>query len=1163
MSNVQSRLLSVFGQALDLPHPERRREFLDQACAGDSELRRRADALLEAHENAGRFLEPGEPGDETVSVDMEAGPGAIVYAAKREELPGTLLAGRYVLVEALGEGGMGNVYLARQTEPVRREVAVKVIKAGMDSRAVLARFEAERQALALMDHPHISRVLDAGATPSGRPFFVMELVRGQPITRYCDDRQLPLRDRLRLFVLVCDAIQHAHRKGIIHRDIKPSNVLVTGEEGAPAPKVIDFGLAKATAGVLGEASPATGFGMIVGTPEYMSPEQANFQNPDVDTRSDVYSLGVLLYELLTGATPFGRRLRGNAGILESLQIVRDEEAIPPSDRLASSENLAEIARARGSDPVKITRLVRGELDWIVMKALNKERDGRYESPLSLAREINRFLNDEPVQASPPSVSYRMRKFVRRHKPAVISAALVFVAAFAGVSGSMTGLVKARQSARAAEQSERAAVEERNHAIEAAQAEKIASEKVRQRSRQLEQLNHTLESIFRDLDIRQIRRGPDPIEAVLAKRLVVVADQLNGESLGDPLVVAQLQEILGETLVGLGYSRDAVSLLGKPLRTRQEILGHRHVLTLQTMNNLGAAHLSAGNTREALPILQETLRLRTEVLGEEDRQTLVTRANLANLLVVTGNHSKAVPLFEEILRVQQKQSGEDHPDTLVTKNSLGNSLRLLSRTTEAVRILRETVRLSLVRLGEEQPDTLSCMNNLAMALMDQGALPEAGELLQRVLASSLRRLGPAHPGTLWARNNLAAFRRSAGNLEQAIRLFEENLPLMRQKFGPQDPATMTCMNNLALCYVNLGRPRQAVPLLREALESHQKILGEDHPNTLATLGNTAQALQDSGNLREALPMWRRAYDRSAAMFGPDHPASITALFNLAQALRLTGESEKSFAMSEEAICLANARFGPSHATTSAMTHNLAQAHQSTGRNDRAIPLFEEALQNRKSSLGREHPSTLRSAIQLAAAYHATDRKEEAMTLLEDTASHAGPSGLFEMVGPELYKMYRLRGKAGEAARLRVQLAQIVRTRYAKDSASQGEALATLGKLFLRLQEFENAEPLLRESLAIREKNNPQEWGTFYAKSLLGMALQGRKKMAEAETLLLAGYQGLTDRRKTIPADIASPLAEVLDRLIDLHLSMNKPDMVEKWRTERKSVSAVMEMSSQPG
>ncbi|HUY35213.1 MAG TPA: protein kinase [Pirellulales bacterium] len=406
---------ALFAAVLEKPTPAERAAYLEGACGGDHALRRRIEALLAAHDACGGVLDspPSAPAPTAAYRPLTEGPGALI--------------GPYKLLQQIGEGGMGVVYMAEQLEPVRRKVALKIIKPGMDSRQVIARFEAERQALAMMDHQNIARVLDAGTTESGRPYFVMELVHGVAITKFCDDNKMTPRERLALFVPVCQAIQHAHQKGIIHRDVKPSNVLVTMYDDKPVPKVIDFGVAKAIEQRLTERTLFTQFGALVGTFEYMSPEQAEMNAFGVDTRSDVFSLGVLLYELLTGTTPLERKRLREAALDEMVRLIKEEEAPRPSARLSSSNDLPKIAAARKTKPARLSKLVRGEIDWMVMKCLEKDRSRRYDTASGLARDVERYLADEPVEACPPSAGYRLSKFARKYKKALMT-----VAAFAGL-----------------------------------------------------------------------------------------------------------------------------------------------------------------------------------------------------------------------------------------------------------------------------------------------------------------------------------------------------------------------------------------------------------------------------------------------------------------------------------------------------------------------------------------------------------------------------------------------------------------------------------------------------------------------------------------------------------------------------------------------------------
>ena len=428
---------AIYNAALQKASEKERSAYLDTACGGDKALRGRVKALLKAHSKAGDFLEVPVF---NVKVTMDDSP--------LTEGPGTII-GPYKLLEKIGEGGMASVYMAEQERPISRKVALKVIKLGMDTKQVIARFEAERQALAMMDHPNIARVLDAGATETGRPYFVMELVRGVSITEYCDKNKLDTRERLDLFTPVCNAVQHAHQKGIIHRDIKPTNVMVTLHDGTPVPKVIDFGIAKAINQRLTEKTLFTRYAVMIGTPAYMSPEQAEMSELGIDTRTDIYSLGVLLYELITGATPFSEEELREAGYIEMQRIICEEEPAKPSTKLSTlGEELTDIAEHRRTNPDLLAKLVSGDLDWIVMKSLEKDRTRRYDTATELSADVGRHLNSEPVQAAAPSVSYRLRKFVRRHRTAVAAGLLVAAALVVGLSLATVGFVQAsREQAR--------------------------------------------------------------------------------------------------------------------------------------------------------------------------------------------------------------------------------------------------------------------------------------------------------------------------------------------------------------------------------------------------------------------------------------------------------------------------------------------------------------------------------------------------------------------------------------------------------------------------------------------------------------------------------------------------------------------------------------------
>jgi serine/threonine protein kinase len=665
---------ALFELALTTPTSDRA-ALLDRECAGDPALRTRVEALLAARQ---LLMSPArrEPAPASTSPPGEAPPPAAGEttappAGRPAEGVGSLLAGKYKLVEKIGEGGMGSVFMAHQTAPVRRAVAVKVIRAGMDTRAVLARFDAERQALALMDHPHIARVLDAGTTDSGRPFFVMELVKGTPITRFCDQRRLTLHQRLELFVPVCQAIQHAHQKGVIHRDLKPSNVLVALYDDRPVPKVIDFGVAKATGLQLTEQTLVTGLGAVVGTPEYMSPEQASLNDLDIDTRSDVYALGVLLYELLTGTTPVDRRRLGQVAVLEILRIVREVEPPAPSSRLSALEALPSIAANRSVEPARLAGMLRGELDWIVMKALEKDRSRRYETANGLARDIQRYLADEVVEARPPSAGYRLRKFVRRHRGRVAAAALVLLFLVAGIIGTSWGLVRA--------------------------------ERARQHEQEQRKYAEAIAGFVRDDFLAltsvegQFRFGGGPGDAGLTKDTTLrqlldrAAAKLSRRRDLDPRTEAELNWIVGVNYRGLGEAERAVPYLERCVALRRRVLGRDEEATLNAQNSLAVAYGTAGKLDAALLLLEETLRQRKARLGPDHPDTLNSMNNLAMGYRATDKLDAALPLFEETLRLRKARLGPDHPDTLLSMNNLAGVYRATGKLELALPLFEETLR----------------------------------------------------------------------------------------------------------------------------------------------------------------------------------------------------------------------------------------------------------------------------------------------------------------------------------------------------------------------------------------------------------------------------------------------------------------------------------------
>ena len=665
----------IFLAAVEKKTPGERTAFLDGACKSDAGLRAQVEGLLKSHDAAGSFL--NQPLFE---------PSPTLDAPSSAESPGTVI-GPYKLLQQIGEGGMGTVFMAEQTHPVQRKVAVKVIKPGMDSRQVIARFDAERQALAMMDHVNIARVFDAGTTEAGRPYFVMELVHGVPITKYCDDNHLTPRERLELFVPVCQAIQHAHQKGIIHRDIKPSNVMVTLYDGKPVPKVIDFGVAKATEQKLTERTLFTQYGTMVGTLEYMSPEQAEMSALGVDTRSDIYSLGVLLYELLTGNTPLTHKRMKEAAYAEILRMIKEEEPPKPSTRLSDSgEALASISANRHTEPAKLTKLVRGELDWIVMKTLEKDRNRRYETANDVARDVQRYLHDDPVEASPPSSFYRLGKFLRRNRGPALAACVMVILLVTGIVGTSIGL-------------------------------KLASDRLTE-----------VEA--------QKRRAND--EAAVTR---AVNDFLQNDLLGKADIGNQTGHGARDRSITV---RDLLDRAAQRIATRFD---GQELTEAAIRRTVGKAYRSVGEYPQAQKHLERSLALRSAKLGTAHADTLESMQDLAGLHAILGDHAKAELLYEQVLAVRRATLGVDHPDTLQTMNDLGLLYVDKGQYEKAESILQGALQGRRARLGADHLDTLESTHNLAKLFWLQGRYAEAEPLSIQALAGWQAKLGPDHPSTL--------------------------------------------------------------------------------------------------------------------------------------------------------------------------------------------------------------------------------------------------------------------------------------------------------------------------------------------------------------------------------------------------------------------------------
>jgi non-specific serine/threonine protein kinase/serine/threonine-protein kinase len=874
--------------------------------------------------------------------------GAAVSGDEAALPPGARL-GRYRIEALLGEGGMGAVYRAEQLEPVRRTVALKLLRAQKLDARHLAYFEIERQLLAQMRHPAIAQVYDADTTPDGHPFFAMEFIAGSPITRFCDERGLGLAERLALFIRVCEGVQHAHQKGVIHRDLKPGNLLVDEVDGRPLPKIIDFGIATASSLTEGRE--------VAGTPDYMSPEQAGGDPSLVDTRSDVYALGVVLCELLTGRRPPG------AG---ETMTSREHTLRLPSEQLStlSPADAARLARARGQPLSRMRKLLRGELDWVVAKAMRHERNGRYPSAMALAEDLQRFLDHRPLQAVPPSRRYSVSKFAQRHRTGIAAASLVAIALLAGLGLSVYGLLQARAQRAIAEQ----------------------------RSAQLEKVAAFQQSMLQGIDIeamglgmgdglrRQVERDAprdaaafgralshastaDVARGLVDRDILANAEQaIERDFGGEPALAADLRESVARVRAALGLPQAAAAGFAKVADYRSQALGARARETLLARQEQAGALLDAAEPKQALALAEAALR-DAAALPARDEVRIRLRMDQAQAISALGDRPRARKLLEDLRADSLELRGESDPATMEVTNNLAILLGRMGEPQAGRALLEKLVPLRERTLGRDDADTLSSLHNLAVMRIMTGDKDGAVALQRGLVETQTRRLGAEHPQTLAERGNLSNMLIDSGKAKEALPIAAAVVEADARVLGPDHPQTIRAKLNLSSLYARLGQFDRTLAMQQEVIDARTRLLGAKHPDTLYILVNRAGTLRQAGRPKESLAMLRWLLPQVREVLGLKHPQAQAALQTQADDAEDLGDTGLEIASYRELLAAREDALGPGDVATIDAAWNLEGLLRDAGRRDEADALrkryVEPLLQAKADTLSGERAEMARN------------------------------------------------------------------------------------------------------------------------------------------------------------------------------------------------------------
>ncbi len=1009
----------LFLRARGLSNAERN-SFLNEACGSNAELRSQVAALLATEEHSQVFatladqLRPvhGQLRDHLPTT--RASSGAPPQSAARlvdEHQPDALIGG-YRLIEQVGEGGFGRVWVAEQRQPLQRRVAIKIIKAGMDSHEVLARFDAERQVLALMEHPSIARVFDAGVTDRGRPYFVMEYVPGLPITDHCNASRMRIRERLGIFIEVCQAVQHAHQRGIIHRDLKPSNVLVTLLDGRAVAKVIDFGIAKATTATLTDRPVMTETGRMMGTPEYMSPEQASSAWADLDTRSDVYSLGVILYQLLTGTLPFDPKMLREAGSDGIVKIIREMDPPRPSTRLSTMRAEPvnqhggaapeQLTRSHGTEARILERQLRGELDWIVMKCLEKDRKRRYESASGLAADVRRYLSGEPLVAAPPSASYQFLKFARRNRIVIGAVASVVASLLIGFVVSLFLYFQEREAvgrALAAETEQGVLRGQADDARESEARQRLSAERDRDQARIEAGKSERISVFLRDmLSAIQPQRARGNREITVAEALDEAARSVErGELHGEPEVEAAVRTTIGDTYRRLGRLQEGRGHLTAALEMRRAIHGEEHADVATNRLALSALKYDAGEFGDAETLCRAALETRQRLFAPESMEVAEARHQLGRACTALGRHEEARAFFDCALWTLTASHGSEQVAIMNVLSDLGGLYFIRGDYVAAEPLWQQILDQRLALFDENNPDVAICYNNLATIRSSRGDYPGAIEYHRKALELRRKLLGPGHPEVGHSLRNLATCISAVGDPLESAALYREAVAIQRASLGPDHPQLATTLEALGNRLRLNGELDDALTLQEEALAIRRRAFGNEHPAVAQAqhflgivlldqmkLDQAETALQEASAMRrrtvgradimvaegclflarihrarkeldEAESKYREGLSLVRGIAGPDHPRTAQALTGLGNILGDKGDLAGAVAANVEAVGIFRRRgMGQSRDVATAL-YNLGVIHRRNGAGAEAKSVLEEALSIQQKVLPADDPA----------------------------------------------------------------------------------------------------------------------------------------------------------------------------------------------------------------